>query len=152
MTGDENVGACLAPGGDAYYVWITRDDVRLVDRSNPFLGSFRFSSLNRSINLETVSEKRKEWPKVGLVLLDTLGVGVACGGTIGSALTGGGIPVSVILGGGCVYMAYRFSVDSVGISHYAETGVNAFIAFRQHELDATYEFCRMEGRSDADCK
>jgi hypothetical protein len=152
LAGDEQVGACLAPGGDAYYVWINPDDVRLVDRNNPHLVSFRFSALNRHLSQETVAEKLQELPKLGLVLFDTLGVGVTCGGAIATALTGGGIPASVVLGGGCAYLAYRFSMDSVGISFNAKDFSEALIASWQHESDAEYNLCRMDGGSDANCR
>jgi hypothetical protein len=152
LAGDEEIGACLAPGGDAYYVWISPDDVRLVDRNNSYLVSFRFSALNRHVSQETVAEKLRQLPKLGLVLFDTLGAGVTCGGTIVTAATGGGIPASAVLGGGCAYLLYRFSIDSVGISFDAQAFSEAIVSSWQHESDAEYNFCRMEGGSDADCR
>ena len=38
--GDENVGMCLAPGGESYYVWVARDTVFAVARYSAYFGAF----------------------------------------------------------------------------------------------------------------
>jgi len=59
--GDAEVGTCLAPGGESYFVWADPDDVRVVERADPFLQAFQFSALNRAESENTFFEMLQGW-------------------------------------------------------------------------------------------
>jgi len=55
--GDEQVGSCLAPGGETYYVWIDPATVLEVDRNDAHLASFRFAAIQRKNALVKMEDK-----------------------------------------------------------------------------------------------
>ena len=149
--GDDNVGSCLAPGGDSYYVWIAPDQVLLIDRNDPYLQAFRFAALNRADKQGKVDELLAQWPELGLLFLEGYGAGVTCGGAIASGSTGVGLVVAAALATGCVGTLAAFLWTGVGIARDAQELVESAIAVGDLERDAQYNFCRMQGGSDAEC-
>jgi hypothetical protein len=55
-----------------------------------------------------------------------------------------------LLGGYCVYQAYKVVAEGSDMAENAESLVTDLNDFYQDNLDAGYEFCRLEGGSDAD--
>lgn len=149
--GDAEVGTCLAPGGESYFVWVTADDVRVVNRGDPFLQAFQFSALNRAANEDIYFDKLQKWWQIPLLVIEGLTVGVTCGGAIGTALTGAGLVVTGPLAGGCVASGTAFGYTADQITRDAQALVDAVSGFSRHEADARYNFCRMEGHSDEEC-
>lgn len=150
--GDENVGSCLAPGGDSYFVWIGPDQVILVDRSDPYLQAFRFAALNRAAKRATVDELLGQWPELALLGLEGLATGVTCGGAIASGATGVGLLLAGALATGCVGSFGAFLWTGVEITRDVQELVESVIAVGTLEKDAAYNFCRMQGGSDAECR
>jgi len=150
--GDEDVGSCLAPGGESYYVWIAPDQVLLVARDDPYLQAFRFAALNVTENQGTVDELLAKWPKLGLVVLEGLAAGVTCGGAIASGATGIGLILAAVLATGCVGTFAAFLWTGVEITQDVQKLIESATAVGNFERDAQYNFCRMQGGSDAGCR
>ena len=150
--GDEDVGTCLAPGGEGYYVWIDPDLVILVDRADPYLQSFQIASLSREIEQAGWRETLSNWPNIPILLFETGAAGVSCGATIGSLLSGVAAPTSPLWGGGCVASLVALGATGYSVSVDAEAGAKAIIEFQQRDSDARYNYCRMEGGSDEQCR
>jgi len=150
--GDETMGSCLAPGGDSYYVWISLEEVMEIDRANPFIQAFRFSALNRSDEIGEIQDFIRSWPNLPLFFLEIIGIGPLCGGAVVSILTGAGIVVTGPLAGGCVADAFAIANTADKISRDAEDFVNSLNDFYKYQIETAYNFCRMEGKSDAQCK
>ncbi len=149
--GDESMGSCLAPGGDSYFVWVGSNQVMLVDRSDPYLQAFRFAALNRAAEQADVNEILGQWPELALLGLEVLAIGGTCGGAIASGATGIGLLWAGILAGGCAGSFGAFLWTGAGIARDAQDYVESVIAVGTHEKDANYNFCRMQGGSDANC-
>lgn len=149
--GDAEVGTCLAPGGESYFVWVAPDDVRVVERADPFLQAFQFSALNRAESENTFFEMLQGWWQIPLVLIEATTVGFTCGGAVGSALTGAGLVATGPLAAGCVASGTALGYTADQITRDAQTLVDASTGFARHEAVARYYFCRMEGKSDEEC-
>jgi hypothetical protein len=81
-----------------------------------------------------------------------MGLGPLCGGAVASAMSGAGIIVTEPLAGGCIGDAIALGATADKITRDAEDLVNSLNAFYQYQIDAAYNFCRMEGKTDAECK
>ena len=149
--GDESMGSCLAPGGDSYFVWVGSDQVMLVDRSDPYLQAFRFAALHRTAEQANVDRLASQWPELALLGVEALAVGVTCGGAIASGATGIGLLWAGILAGGCAGSFGAFLWTGAGVARDAQDYVESVFAIGTHETDANYNFCRMQGGSDAEC-
>jgi hypothetical protein len=123
-----------------------------VDRNNEFLQAFRFAALNRSDEIGNIQETIRSWPTIPLFFIEIMGLGPLCGGAVFSAISGAGLIVTGPLAGGCVGDAIALGVTADKITREAEGLVNSVNAFYQHQIDAAYNFCRMEGKTDAECK
>lgn len=150
--GDEYVGTCLAPGGEGYYVWIDPERVILVDRANPYLQSFQIAALSRELEQATYRAVRRKWPILVVTLFEVGTAGVSCGATIVSLLSGVAAPSTPFWGGGCVASLAAFGATAYSISDDAETGAKAYVGFQQRDSDARYNYCRIEGGSDEQCR
>ena len=150
--GDENVGSCLSPGGESYYAWITPDNMRLVDRNDPYLHSFRFVALNRKAKLDKINDIVHKWPELFLLMVEVFAAGGTCGGAIASGVTGAGLPATLVLAGGCIASTGALGYTADGITRDAEDLVESIISFFSLESDAQYNFCRMEGYPDEECR
>lgn len=150
--GDESVGSCLAPGGGSYFVWLSPERVIEVNRNHEFLLAFRFSALNRKEEMAKIGELMRKVPGVGLLIGELIGAGATCGSTLVSILTGAGLVVTAPLGGGCLLSLTAFGYSADGIARNAEDLVNSLNNFYQYHIEAAYNFCRMEGKSDAECR
>jgi len=114
--GDEDVGSCLKPGGESYYVWIAPDNVRLVDRNNIYLHSFRLVALNRKAKLNKFVNLVHKWPELFLLMIEVFAVGGTCGGAIASGITGAGLPATLVLAGGCIASTGALGYTADGIA------------------------------------
>ena len=150
--GDKDVGSCLKPEGESYYVWIAPDNVQLVDRNNPYLQSFRFVALNRKAKLDKIDDKVHKWPDLFLLVIEVYAAGGTCGGAIVSGSSGVGLPIALGLVGGCIASTGALGYTADGITRDAEDLAEAIISFLSLEPDAEYNFCRMEGYSDEECR
>jgi len=150
--GDENVGSCLAPGGEAYYVWIAPDQVLLVARDDPYIQAFRFAALNRADNQGAVDELLAQWPELGVLGVELFAAGTTCGGAIASGSTGVGLIVAAALATGCVGSVVAFIWTGIEIAQDVQQLVDSATAVGNLERDAQYNFCRMQGGSDAGCR
>jgi len=150
--GDENVGTCLAPGGEGYYIWIDSDTVILVDRENPYLQSFQMAALGLDISQDTYLEKVRRWPVLIPLFFSVGTAGWTCGATVVSVISVVAAPTSPWWAGGCVVSLATFGVTAYLISDDAKTGARAFIESLEREADARYNYCRIEGGSDEPCR
>ena len=144
--GDERIGSCLAPGGETYFVWVSEDQVMEVSRDNDFLASFRTAAGLREGALNERSQRAFSLAWKGPMLLVTTlglslcGMGAVPGPQQGPLLLACGIDVA-----GWLYSASQVPTD-------ASAWVNSHIQVNQRAADAEYNFCRMEGNSDAACR
>ena len=144
--GDERIGSCLAPGGETYFVWISKDQVMEVSRDSDFLGAFRTAAGLREGALNERSQRTISLiGEISLLGFTTVGLGLCVAGAIpgpqqGLLLLGCGIDVASWL-----YFASQVPTD-------AEAWVNSHIQSNQQTADAEYNYCRMEGNSDAACR
>lgn len=150
--GDERVGSCLAPGGESYFVWLSPERVTEVNRNHEFLLAFRFSALNRKEEMTNIEELVRKLPALGILFGELVGVGIVCGGAIVSAMTGAGLVATAPLGGGCLLSLTAFGYSADSIARDAEGIVVSLNSFYQYQNEAAYDFCRMEGKSDAECR
>lgn len=150
--GDETMGSCLAPGGDSYYVWISPEELMEVDRNNEYLQAFRFSALNRSNEIGEMRELIRSWPNLPLFFIEIVGIGPLCGGAIVSIMSGAGIVATGPLAGGCVGDVIALGVTADKITRDAEELANSVNDFYIYQIEAVYNFCRMEGKPDEQCK
>jgi hypothetical protein len=146
------MGSCLAPGGSTYYVWISADEVMEVDRNDPFLQAFRFSALNRTDEISDIQDLIRNWTNLAVLGIEIAGLGPLCGLAIGSIISGAGLVVSGPLAGGCIADAFAIVNTSDEITRDAEDLVNSINDYFQYQIEAAYNYCRMEGKNDAECK
>ena len=128
------------------------DEVIEVSRDDPYLQAFRLAALNRQSRLSKIEDLAAQWPELGLLLFELYAAGGSCGGAAVAAMTGAGIPLAVALLLGCGGSVAGFLYTGNEIARDAGDLANAMIAWWQHDSDARYNFCRMEGGSDADCR
>lgn len=152
VTGDELMGSCLAPGGESYYIWISAEEVLLVSRDDPHIQAFRFAAVNRAEEQGTVDEMLSKWPGLGVLALEFMAAGGTCGGALASGATGVGLVVSAALASGCVASVGGFLWTSVLIAGDAQDLVESAIDADRYRTDAAYNYCRMQGGSDAECR
>lgn len=139
------MGTCLALGGESYYVWIEPGRVLEVARDNPYLLDFRTASDLRKSAIGARDDARRSLTKLILLPFEILGL-AACG----IALVPG--PQQLIAVPVCAgdLLAIGFTAD--GIARDGEDFANAIIEEQNQFKDAAYNFCRMEGFSDAECR
>ncbi len=152
LVGDSRSGSCLAPGGEAYYVWTDSDSVLLVARDDEHLLAFREAAEKYASSLAEVEELVGKWPELVLFGAETLAAGLTCGGAVAAGATGVGLVVSALLASGCVGSLAAFGYTGVTITQDAQALVESVNDVNRYENDAAYNFCRMEGKSDADCR
>jgi hypothetical protein len=138
--GDGAMGACLAPGGDYYYIWTNPNDVYFVpvNASDSDQIGFVQAVIARGDDMAELETGARDagWEVAGL-FITVLGFAPACGlaPPVGCILDGAGILVT----GGLV----------------ANTGID-FVAdlesFQSHSRQAEYYLCSMRGRSDQQCR
>lgn len=87
-----------------------------------------------------------------MLVLEGLGAGVTCGGAVASGSTGVGLPIAAALATGCVGSVAAFLWTGVEIARDAKELAKSAIAVGDLEQDAQYNFCRMQGGSDAECR
>lgn len=150
--GDKDVGMCLAPGGDTYYIWEAPDKVIAIERDNTYVDDFAAAVVNRANALGDVNRLARDWPRLLLLFGEVFAIGGTCGGAIFSALTGAGLIFTLPLAGGCGYSSFQFFNDAEGITRDAEDFVNSINDFIRFDADARYNYCRMEGMSDEQCR
>lgn len=150
--GDNNVGSCLAPGGESYFVWTSPDNVIEVARDSPFYREFLAASQNRANELGDIESLARDWPKLALLFGEFVAAGGTCAGTAAGILSGVGIWLALGLGGACAYSTFHFFDDAVNITKDAEELVNSINDFGRFSADAEYNYCRMEGFSDGQCR
>ena len=92
-----------------------------------------------------------QWPELALLSFEMLAVGGTCGGAIASGATGIGLLWAGILAGGCVGSFGDFLWTGAGVVRDVQDLVESVIGVGTHEKDANYNFCRMQGGSDAEC-
>lgn len=144
--GDEQVGSCLAPGGETYYVWIDPATAIEVNRNDAHLASFRFAAIQRKNALVKMEDKGIRLLKgIGLLPFEILGLAV-CGPAVAPG------PHQLIAVPTCLGDLVAIGFTSEGIARNAEDTVKSIISFYGHSIDAGYNFCRMEGFSDAECR
>ena len=91
-------------------------------------------------------------PAWGILFGEVIGTGIVCGGAIVSAITGAGLVATAPLGGGCLLSLTAFGYSADSIARDAEGFVDSLNNLYQHHIEAAYNFCRMEGKSDAECR
>jgi hypothetical protein len=143
--GDQDMGVCLGPGGESYYVWIVSDKVMKVTRDNPFLSEFRSAVIERKSEISKRDATIGSLWKVILLPFEILGL-TSCG----VALTPGPqqLPAIPICLGDLT--AIGFTADA--IVRDGESLANAIINVNQRSKDAAYNFCLMEGKTYAECE
>lgn len=152
LVGDSQTGSCLAPGGEAYYVWIDPDSVLLVSRDDEHLIAFREAAGKHTSSLTEVDELVGKWPELILFGGEILAAGLTCGGAVAAGATGVGLIVSALLASGCVGSLAAFGYTGVTITQDAQSLVESVDDVNRYATDAVYNHCRMEGKSDADCR
>jgi hypothetical protein len=151
MYGDSDIGSCIAPGGETYYAWSSPDRVIEVDITNPWIVEFRTAALNRSAAWEAFvktaeAEKKAIWTLgVELLLLASCPAG-AFSASFGAVPVGVGL--LMVCGADILFMA--FGADD--IANDAEKIVVKLNDFYQRGIEADYAWCRMEGKSDEQCR
>ena len=149
--GDETMGSCLAPGGESCFVWISPDEVMEAAWDTEFLIPFRMAVLNRSDSLGALNETSLVWRDVVMILGEGVVIAPVCGGAIASGVSGA-IPAAVTLGGLCALDGFAMWNSMDNITRDAEGLVGALNDFYFHQIDAARNYCRMEGKSDAECR
>jgi hypothetical protein len=157
LWGDEFAGSCLAPGGETYLAWVG-DHIIEVPRGSEHLQSFREAALIRTGAWEALENKVTALGGETQALFETMGKTTSCpvaGALMSTSLGPQGIVTIIgvsLLGGYCVYQAYKVVAKGSDMAENAESLVTDLNDFYQDNLDAGYEFCRLEGGSDADCR
>jgi hypothetical protein len=138
--GDANTGMCLAPGGAAYYVWTSPDEVAIVyaDLTDPrVLGFFQAASGLQAAGVRIDRGLGTASWRVGAFAATFFGLPFACigGGLVGCVIDG----AAVLVTGGLVADLGASLVDDVNV-------------YMSNYRVAHYFFCLLQGGSDAPCR
>lgn len=138
--GDVFTGMCLAPGGDAYYVWISPDEVAIVDAdlTDPrLLGFFQAANGLQAAENRFLRGVGTAWWRAALLGLSLVGLPAAC--------IGGG-PVGCVLDGALVIGSGGLVADlGAGIADDVDS-------YMSNSRLAHYYFCLLQGGSDTPCR
>lgn len=136
--GDSAAGMCLVPGGEAYYVWVAREEVLeiQVNPGDPNQAEFRLA-------VEAMASDRED------IRRDTVALGLGVGGLFAS---GGGLVLGCATILGC-YLGTGGVMLAVG----AVASANGNLMedrehLAQHEQRAAYYLCRLQGNDDVACR
>jgi len=144
--GDEDVGTCLAPGGQTYYVWSDPSNVLEVSGDHPQLDAFRLAALQRLAAQTTFRSKlfdvTKKLAPFPIELAALASCGIAAVPNPGQLIA---IPV-------CLGDLIAIGFTSVAVTKDADASAKALIDFYLRNLDAGYSSCLMQGGTDAQCR
>ena len=138
--GDGAMGACLAPGGDYYYIWTNPGEVYFVpvDSGDPKQLGFLQAIIARADDMADIRSGARDgrWEVAGL-FITVVGFAPACGlaPLVGCILDGAGI---LVAGGLLVNTGIDLAAD--------------LESFQSHSRQAGYYLCSMRGRSDQQCR
>ena len=146
MVGNERVGSCLAPAGETYYVWIEPDNVLEVARNDEYLDEFREAATKRVEALGVLADEwYGGWWDLPVLGISTFGLTLCVAG----AAPG---PQQIPLLAGCGLDIAAWLGTGIKLANDANNTANAVIEWYDRSMDAGYNYCRMEGGSDADCR
>lgn len=144
--GDENVGTCLAPGGNTYYVWSDPSNVLEVAADHPLLDAFRTAAVQRLAAQTKYRDKlfdvTKKLAPLPLELAGLVSCGVAAVPNPGQLIA---VPV-------CLADLVAIGFTSVGVTRDADGAATALNDFYLLNLDAGYSYCRVQGGTDEQCR
>ncbi|HLC02503.1 MAG TPA: hypothetical protein VJK02_05660 [Anaerolineales bacterium] len=144
--GDENVGTCLTPGGNTYYVWSDPSNVLEVAADYSQLDAFRTAAAQRLIAQTKFRDKlfdvMKKLAPLPLELAGLMSCGVAAVPNPGQLIA---VPV-------CLADLVALGFTSVGVTRDADAAATALTDFYRLNLDAGYTYCRMQGGTDGQCR
>jgi hypothetical protein len=138
--GDETMGACLAPGGDYYYIWTNSNEVYRVpvnSRDANQLGFIQAVIARDDAKGNVQKGLRSGGWKVAGLLVTLLGLAPACvfATLVGCLLDLAGV---LVTGGLVADLGNDLSTD--------------ILSFQSHSRQADYYLCQMKGVSDSQCR
>ena len=136
--GDESIGMCLAPGGDAYFAWTSEGTVIRVmaDATDINQSIFQQAVRDRASALDEIkTQGRSVIYEAGGFLIALAAAVPACATIFGCAVDGAALMVT----GGLLAESGSLIVDNIELGESATK-------------QADYSYCRMIGGSDAECR
>jgi len=138
--GDGAMGACLAPGGDYYYIWRNPNEIYFVpvNASDPDQLGFLQAVIART---DDVAEMQTGARDAG-VELTALGITVI------------GFPIACVFAPlvGCILDGAGVVVSGLMVANSADDFVQDLNNFYRHSKQAEYYLCSMRGLSDSQCR
>jgi hypothetical protein len=146
--GDEDVGYCLAPGGDTYYVWLTPDQVFEIATNEADTNQARLLRAIRARRAQLTTARQTELPLVGSIL--GVGGGLALAAkTCGAAILATGPWIGAVL---CVVGGLGFIGAGLSTVSAADRGSTALVLVQTAEKQAAFYLCLVQGGSDRACR
>lgn len=117
-----------------------------VDHSNSFVLSFRTAAFDRTTAQSGMEDGVYDLGK-GITLFGVEMIGLT---SCGASFVPG--PHEIITIPVCILDLIGIGFTSIDLANDAESAVNDLIDFYSRSIDAGYNFCRMEGKSDEECR
>lgn len=138
--GNKTMGACLAPGGNSYYIWKSPTDIYLVpvNPNDPDQVGFLQAVIGRNGATASMQKGARTggW-SVAALFVTVVGFPFACmfGTVVGCIVDGG----AILVAGGLLYDAGSDFIED-------------WDTFQSHSAQAEYYICKLQGYSDPFCR
>ena len=138
--GDGAMGACLAPGGDYYYIWSNPNEVYFVpvNASDPDQLGFLQAVIARRDSMSRMQSGAKDaGEEVATLGVEVLGLPAAC---------------AFLTIFGCALDVAAILVTGVKVANSGADFAEDFGSFDRHSRQSLYYLCMMRGLSDGQCR